>query len=90
MFSFFQIGILEVLSAFVVTCAAAFLFFVFKRPTAWRWLAVIVSALIIAMVFTPADPLSMWLVATTTCAVFAAGVYLSPYLGRPTGTVSSG
>ena len=88
MISFFQIGALEVLSAFAIGTLAVLLV-VFKRPTAWRWLAVIASVLIFAMVFTPADPLSMWLVVTITCVVFAAEVFLAPYLGGPARTSSS-
>ncbi len=87
MFSFFQIGPLEVLSVIGVGFVVGVLGFL--RVAAWRWLAVIACVLVIAMICTPADPLSMWLVAIPTCAVFATGVILSPYLSGRARTSSA-
>jgi Sec-independent protein secretion pathway component TatC len=81
MFSLFHIGVLEVVSLLNVVLVLGVLGFV--RPTAWRWLGVFSCILIISMICTPADPLSMWLFAAPTCAVFAAGVFVSPYLSGP-------
>jgi Sec-independent protein secretion pathway component TatC len=78
MLSFFQIGVLEVVSLVVVTLVLGAIG-IFK-PAAWRWLAAIAAILIVATICTPADPISTWLVAIPACAVFAAGVILSPYL----------
>lgn len=79
MISFFQIGPLELLSAFAICIAAAWVA-ARQRPAGWRWVAVIAAVLVLSMVVTPADPISMWLVAAASLLVFAAGVFLSPYL----------
>ena len=78
MFTLFHIGAVEVLSVFIVSLTAGLLSI--YRMFAWRWLAVLTFVLTMAMICTPADPLSMLLVAIPTCVVFAAGVTLAPYL----------
>jgi len=79
MFSIFQIGVLEMLSCLLLG-VMAMLCFVVRRAAAWRWLAVLFACCMVATVWTPADVLSTWLVSALMGGVFAAGVYLAPYV----------
>lgn len=50
------------------------------KPVAWRWVPPIGAILLLSMICTPADPVSMILVAIPMCSLFAVGVYMSGYL----------
>ena len=80
MFSFLQVGPLEVLTVLLIG-GVALGFAVRRHSLVARWLLASTLAFVLAALCTPADPASTWIVATLTCAVFAAGVFLAPYFG---------
>lgn len=77
MFSFLQVGVLELVSLFLVGCVASAL--VLVRPTSWRWWVALTLVFFVAMIITPADPASMWLLAAPTCAL----VLVARAINRP-------
>jgi Sec-independent protein secretion pathway component TatC len=74
----FQIGVGEV-AILLITCLAIGVLGAF-RASARRWLLVVAPILAVAMICTPADPVSMLIVAVPACILLAAGVVLAPYL----------
>ena len=78
MLTLFHIGVGEI-AVFLVICLAVGVLGLF-RSSARRWLLVVGPILAIAMICTPADPVSMLIVAVPACILLAAGVVLAPYL----------
>jgi Sec-independent protein secretion pathway component TatC len=78
MLTLFHIGVGEIALSLVI-CLAVGLLGLF-RASALRWLMVVGPILAIAMICTPADPVSMLIVAVPACVLLAAGVVLAPYL----------
>lgn len=78
MFTLFHVGIGEIALALVI-CLAVGALGLF-RAGAFRWLIAVGPILAIAMICTPADPVSMLIVAVPACVLLAAGVFLARYL----------
>lgn len=67
MFSFLQVGVLEVVSLLFVGCVVSAL--VLLRPSSTRWWVALALVFFVAMIITPADPASMWLLSAPICAL---------------------
>jgi Sec-independent protein secretion pathway component TatC len=83
MLTFFHVGILEI-TLFAVTCLLLVAVGVRARFV-WRWLPPVAILLAISAICTPADPLSMILIAAPLLVTFFAGVLLAPRLVQPAG-----
>ena len=78
MLTFFHIGVGEI-ALLVAICLAVGTLGLFRR-SALRWLLAIGPIFAVAMICTPADPVSMLIIAVPACILLAAGVVFAPYL----------
>lgn len=74
------IGPMELVLLLAAACAMLLL-----GASGRRWLVGVVPCLVIGAAVTPADPVSMLLVALPLAAAFAVGVYSSRFI-RPSGS----
>ncbi len=76
MFTLLHVGALEV-ALFLVVCLVTATIALFTR-SAFRWLPPVAVILVVSMICTPADPVSMVLLAVALLVTFFAGVAFAP------------